>query len=154
MKYKRKLLLTAVVLSLAVTPFLFYLKFYYPSNQDTVLHRLRISLFDENYISVHGDGVKINDDKITVVWSSQFVKNKIIWKNGKQVDEIDNEYGPQGFTVYYYGELVGSVGHMKTNNWHTHSYKIKLHYLDSSHTIGFDFSADGPNHYRLCDIYK
>ncbi len=144
MKMKRKLIIASVFL-LLVVGFLVYLKFYYPKNRDTLLHRLKIALFDENSITVRGDGVKINDNAIKVTWSSEFIKEKVIWENGEKVGEIDNEYGPQGFNVYYYDQLIGGLDHMKTNNWHTHHYSIKLHFLDANHTMGFDFRAYGPN---------
>ncbi|MDC0257849.1 hypothetical protein OAK35_03795 [Crocinitomicaceae bacterium] len=127
------------------TTFLFYLKFFYPDNKDTALHRLKILLFDENNIVVMAAENEIDERAIKVTWSSDFVKSKVIWKNGKKVGAVDNEYGPQGFEVFYYNKLIGGVSHMKTNNWHTHSYKIELHYLDTNKTIGFDFTAVGPN---------
>lgn len=153
MKRNRKTLISAIALVWITAGFLFYLKFYYPSNQDTILHRVKIGFYDENYISVRGDGVKIMDDKIKVVWSSDFVKDKVIWEKGKHVGTIENEYGPQGFSVYYSDQLIGHVTHMKTNNWHTHSYRIKLKFLDANHTMGFDFRADGPNRLSLDDVH-
>lgn len=154
MNRNRKILLVLIVLILLSSGFLFYLKFYYPNNQDTAIQRLKILLFNENHFTVEGDGVKINDNAIKVTWSSDFVEDKVIWENGKKIGVIDNEYSPQGFDVYYYDKLIGSVGHMKTNNWHTHNYKIVLHYLDANHTIGFDFIANGPNQKTEKNIHQ
>lgn len=142
---KRKLLSIAILFVLIGTGFLFYLKFYYPNNRDTALQRLKIMLFNENAISVRGDGVKINDNAIKVIWHSDLVEDRVIWDKGKRVGVIDNEYGPQSFEVLYYNKRIGFASHMKTNNWHTHSYHFKVHFLDAHHTIGFDFRADGPN---------
>lgn len=153
MKRNRKILSITLLITLMSVGFLFYLKFYYPKNKDTIMHRLKISLFDENDITVKGDGVKINDNAIKVTWDSDCVPEKVIWENGEKVGVIDNEYGPQGFDVYYYDKLIGSTGHWKTNNWHTHSYTIELHYLDANHTIGFNFKADGPNQTIEKDIH-
>lgn len=142
---KRNQISLAIVCVLFTTGFLIYLKFYYPNNQDTGLQRLKIMLFDENYLAVQGDGVKINENEIKVIWNSERRKGKVIWENGEKVGVIGNEYGPQNFEVFYYNKRIGGVSHMKTNNWHTHSYHIKVHFLDAKHTVGFDFRADGPN---------
>jgi len=154
MKRNHKMLFVLIGFILLSTVFLFYLKFYYPNNKDTALQRLKILIFDENHITVEGDGIKINDNAIKVTWSSEFVEDKVIWENGDKVGIINNEYDPQSFNVYYYDKLIGSVGHMKTNNWHTHNYKIELHYLDANHTIGFDFTADGPNQITEKNIHN
>lgn len=154
MSRKRKILSIVLVFILMITGFLFYLKFYYPNNVDTVLLRVKLSLFDENYITVKGDSVKINDNEIKVTWSCDGVKERVIWENGEKVGVIENEYGPQNFKVFYYGKLIGHAGNWKTNNWHTHSYIIELHYLDANHTIGFDFKAIGPDDICRTNIHN
>ncbi len=153
MSRKRKILSTVFIIILLCAGFLFYLKFYYPNNQDTALQRLKIFLFDENNITVEGDGVKISDDGIKVIWSSEVVKGKVIWENEEQVGSIENVYGPQTFSVYYYNRLVGTAYHLETSNWHTHDYTIKLHFLDANHTVGFDFNAEGPDRLTLKTIH-
>ena len=101
-------------------------------------------LFDENPLSVKvDDGLDVNAVKVT--WQSESGKETVIWQNGEKVNAIGNEYGKQTFKVYYQDQLLGEVHQFKTNNWHTHIYKVQVHYLKNADVLVFDFSADGPN---------
>lgn len=101
-------------------------------------------LFDENPLSVKvEDGLDPNAVKVT--WQSESGKETVIWQNGEKVNTIGNEYGKQTFKVYYQDQLLGKRHQFKTNNWHTHIYKVQVHYLFDSDIVVFDFSAEGPD---------
>lgn len=149
---KKKLKLYGFIFIILSVVFFLFLKFYPIPQKNTFLYRTKLVLFDENPITVTGDGVKLNDDAIRVSWQTDFTKETIIWENGEQQTSINNEYGNHIFKVYYYDSLVGQVVHLRTNNWHAHHFHFHLHYLNVDHDIGFDFMADGNNGYEETDI--
>lgn len=110
-------------------------------------------LFDENPLSVKvEDGLNVNAVKVT--WQSESGKETVIWQNGEKVNVIGNVYGPQQFRVYYHDQFLGGVSQMKTNNWHTHTYKVQVHYIYDSDIVVFDFSAEGPDEEKKENVGK
>lgn len=109
-------------------------------NSDTIIGRISNILNENNKIEIECFGVEEN--KVDVSWHPD-VEGKIIIKSGKQVGKIGHEYGPNSFHIIINKNVSFKVAHMKTNNWHSHNYKIQL--TQDSKGYKVNFIAEGPN---------
>lgn len=112
-------------------------------NQDTILNRIQCMFFNKNTISI--SATDINPDSIVI---ESIEENKVVFKGGKMISKIKNQYGGDNFNILYNKKLLGQAGIFKTNWWHTHDYYFKVFRTNTS--ISFDFNVEGPDHKSLC----
>jgi len=143
----KKLLVFFIII---ITLSILVLKYAYPRNEDGIMHRLRILLFDENPVKVICEDGIITDD-VSITWSADFVSEKTIWSYNTHHTRIGNEYGSQGFNIYLNDSKFCRVNHMKTNNWHTHRYTFKIYKNVLGDTL-VDFTVEGPNALSINEI--
>jgi hypothetical protein len=86
-------------------------------NQDTILNRIQCMFFNKNTISI--SATDINPDSIVI---ESIEENKVVFKGGKMISKIKNQYGGDNFNILYNKKLLGQAGIFKTNWWHTHEY--------------------------------
>jgi len=70
----------------------------------------------------------------------------IIFKEGKQVNEIPFEKGSQSLVVYYAGNMIGEISQDKVAKKQAHQYKIELLAKDSR--LFFNGEIQGPSSYK------
>ena len=104
-----------------------------------ILNVLQCVLFDKNTILVTGKNIDINKITVELIDESQGV----VFKNGKKVKRIKNEYGGDNFIIFYDSLLIAQAGIFKTNWYHTHTYCFDVVKKDS--TFDFNFRVKGAN---------
>jgi len=97
-------------------------------------------IFDKNPVSVKGKNIDI--DKVTIELSG-YSNNGVIFKNGKKVKRIKNEYGTYYFNIFYDGLLIAQAEVPKTSWRYTHRHFIFITKNDS--TFDLNFRVEGPN---------
>jgi len=110
-------------------------------NSDAILGRVSNVLNDNNKISLSCHG--IDSDRINITWKTDSEKPKLIIKNGKKVGKIGYAYGPNKFVIELEDDLEIVLNHFKTNNWHSHEYKIILSRKNEKYKV--EFAAIGPD---------
>ena len=110
---------------------------HYPQNY--FFNVLLCTFFDKNNIIVDGENIDIN--KVTIELMDY--PHGIVFKNGKKVKRIKNEYGDNDFKVFYDSLLIAQAGIFKYNWYHTHDYFFYVVKNDS--TFDFSFSVKGPD---------
>ena len=63
------------------------------------------------------NSIEINDGEI--------IRTKV-FKKGTQIRDIPYSYGKQHLVVFYGNNKIGDFGHWKTNEYHTHTYKLNV----------------------------
>jgi len=111
-------------------------------NTSSFLSHISNILNDNNNIKVVCKN--INNQKLTIKWISEQSGDKLIFSDGKQSGRINNEYGKNGFIIYYKDKEICNCGHFKTNDWHTHDYYFSLQ--NNHDTILLEFEASGPDY--------
>ena len=122
----------------AVVLFLVFLKHYYFVQKDNFLYKLQCVLFDKNTVSVEVKNIDIDKITIELIEESQGV----IFKNGKKVKRIRNEYGGDTFDIFYDNLLIARAGIFKTNWKFIHNYFFYITKNDS--IFDFNFKVKGP----------
>ena len=97
-------------------------------------------IIDKNPISVKVENIDIN--KITIELSGNS-NSGIIFKNGKKVNRIKNEYGSYYFEIFYDNLLIAQVEVPKTSWRYTHRHFFYLTKNDS--TFDLNLRVEGPN---------
>lgn len=105
---------------------------------------------------VYGNSLKIstntNIDKklIEIKWicETQNIScaDLIIFKNGKQINNIPSEKGNQRLVVYYNNTKIGEIPQTKTSKEQAHKYKIEL--LSKNNSLFFNGEIIGPSPYK------
>lgn len=128
---------------LAIVALLLALKFASKpfANSDSIIGRISNILNKNNTLEFECNGLNITD--VQIIWKPEIAEEKVVYKNGKQIGKIGYEYGPNKFDVLLKNGFRFSVGHFKTNNWHSHRYRIKLKKNNSGYLL--HFNANGPN---------
>lgn len=93
----------------------------------------------------------VDKNEIDVIWAPEIAKNKLVISKGNQIDKIGYEYGRNSFELQIAPNLKFSVGHFKTNNWHSHRYYIDVEKDKSGFEI--KFTAKGPNQFTSRNKY-
>lgn len=134
-------LILILILSLVIC--VFVLKFISKNyrNSDSIMGRISNILNWNNNIYLTCKG--INKEDINIVWYWEF-GHKTVMEKGLYSDKIGNEYGINSFDLYYKDKKIGSVGHFKTNNWHSHDYLINITKINSGYSI--DYECIGPDY--------
>jgi len=136
MKFQKKKLVIFIILKYTNLNYQFYFT-----------NRFIIFFVDKNFISISTDNVELNKVEILSV-----EEKMILFKNGKKLSNIKNEYGDNTFKIYYDNILIGEDGIFKTNRWHTHSYNFHVFRTDS--IVKFNFDVKGPDsesiYYKYC----
>jgi hypothetical protein len=70
----------------------------------------------------------------------------VIFKNGKQINDIPSEKGNQKLVVFYNSTKIGEVSQNKTNSKQAHQYKIEL--LSKNNSLLFNGEIQGPSPYK------
>ena len=70
----------------------------------------------------------------------------IIFKEGKQVNNIPFEKGSQSLVVYYAGNKIGEISQNKIARKQAHQYKIEL--LAKDNRLFFNGEIQGPSSYK------
>ena len=111
------------------------------ANSDTIIGRISNILNRNNKVDLSCTG--IDRANINITWYSETANSRLIIKNGEQVGKIGYEYGSNGFRIKLKNGLEFTVGHFKTNNWHSHDYEFKI----IRDTLGYriKFIANGPD---------
>ncbi len=73
-------------------------------------------------------------------------KDLIIFKGGKQINNIPSEKGNQKLIVYYAQNKVGEVSQNKATEKQAHQYKIEL--LSKNNSLFFKGEIIGPSPYK------
>lgn len=73
-------------------------------------------------------------------------KDLIIFKDGKQINDIPSEQGNQKLIVYYNQNKIGEVPQNKTNKQQSHQYNIEL--LSKKNSLFFSGEIIGPSPYK------
>lgn len=88
-----------------------------------------------------------NYQAIKVKWSCESnvadCKELIIYENGKKLNDIPFEKGPQRLTVYYNNQLIGTLDQNKLKKAHAHNYRIKV--IEGDHQIKCVGEIEGPS---------
>jgi len=97
-------------------------------------------IFDKNTVSVEVKNIDINKVTIELV---DYPNNRVIFKNGKKVNRIKNEYGEYYFDIFYDGLLIAQAKVPKTSWRYTHRHFIYITKNDS--TFDLNFRVEGIN---------
>lgn len=73
-------------------------------------------------------------------------KDLVIFKDGKQVNEIPSEKGNQKLVVYYNQNKIGEIPQNKTTKKQSHQYRIEL--LSKNNSFFFNGEIIGPSPYK------
>ncbi len=73
-------------------------------------------------------------------------KDIVIFKDGKQVNDIPSEKGNQKLVIYYDENKIGEVPQNKTNEKQAHQYRIEL--LSKNNSLFFSGEIIGPSPYK------
>ena len=92
----------------------------------------------------------INKKLIEVKWICE-TKNVsctdlIIFKNGKQINEVPSEKGNQKLVVYYNNTKIGEISQIKQSKEQSHKYNIEL--LSKNNSLFFNGEIVGPSPYK------
>jgi hypothetical protein len=91
----------------------------------------------------------IDKDLIVVKWickgPNEGYKNLVIFKEGKQVNEIPSEKGRQILIVYYNNKVIGELPQNKRNKNQAHQYRIEI--LSRDNALCFKGTIEGPEPY-------
>jgi hypothetical protein len=150
---KNRKIIFASILGIVLILFFILSKYWNFREQYYLTNVLQCTLFDKNFIFVEGENIDIN--KITIELNND-LQQGIVFKNGKKVKRIKNEYGFESFKIFYDSLLIAQAGIFKTNWWHTHSYFFDVIKKDS--TFDFNFKVKGPDseglHYSIFTMDK
>ena len=70
----------------------------------------------------------------------------VIFKNGKQINDIPSEKGNQKLVVYYNNTKIGEIPQNKTSKEQAHQYNIEL--LSKNNSLFFNGEIIGPSPYK------
>jgi hypothetical protein len=70
----------------------------------------------------------------------------VIFKHGKQINDIPSEKGNQKLVVFYNSTKIGEIPQNKTNSEQAHQYKIEL--LSKNNSLFFNGEIQGPSPYK------
>lgn len=88
-----------------------------------------------------------NHKAIKVKWSCESndadCQELVIYQNGKTLNEIPFEKGPQRLTVYYNNELIGTLDQNKLKKAQAHNYRIKV--IEEDNRIKCMGEIEGPS---------
>jgi hypothetical protein len=91
----------------------------------------------------------INKDSLEIKWTCTekgiVCKDLIIFKNGKQINEIPSKKGNQKLAIYYLGNKIGTLRQDKLSEKQAHKYKIEL--LSKDNSLFFKGEITGPTPY-------
>lgn len=125
MTRKNLFILISIVLLLLVgsVGFLRFKKYAWTvKDQHCLTTRISSRLFDFNDFNVIvQDGLNKNDFEIRNLNSGN-----VIFKDGKTIKGIKNEYGDCRFRLVYHDKEIYEFVHMKYNNWHTNDYILLI----------------------------
>ena len=116
-------------------------------NTDSILGRISSLINRDN--SIHVTTTNIDPKSIEIIWRPDYLDSRIVHKNGVSKSKIGHEYGQNYFQINHNGSNISSVGHFKTNNWHSHNYRFEI-VMDQEYYIT-SFQAIGPNSFETVD---
>jgi antitoxin component YwqK of YwqJK toxin-antitoxin module len=137
MSKSKKVIITLIVISISFIALKLILKSY--RNTDTILCRISNILNENNGFAIQTSG--LDQNKLEIIWINE-MNQKHIYSNGKQIAKIDHEYGKNGFEIQVNPSTKFNVGHIKTKNWTSHNYTIKINKDSTEYKI--EFIANGP----------
>ena len=80
----------------------------------------------------------IVSDSLSVIWKGENIPPKQVFSSGNMTDGNLFSYGKNIFYIMYMSDTIGSFGHFKTNNWHSHEYYISIDCENSKITFKVD----------------
>jgi len=105
---------------------------------------------------VYGNSLNISTNKtiakefIEIKWvcetENASCKDLVIFKNGKQINDIPSEKGNQKLVVFYKDDKIGEVPQNKTTSNQAHQYQIEL--LSKNNSLFFSGEIIGPSPYK------
>ena len=135
-------IIIASLFGFAVILFFIFLK----EERQYLFDVMQCTLFDKNLIFVEGENIDINKVTIESINYSQGV----VFKNGKKVKRIKNEYGYEDFKIFYDGLLIAQAGIFKMNWYNTHTFYFNIIKKDST----FDFNVRVKGEYSESLYYR
>ena len=92
----------------------------------------------------------INKNLLEVKWMCEtqniICRDLVIYKNGKQINDIPSEKGKQRLIVYYNKSKIGEISQNKTTESQAHQYNIEL--LSKNKSLFFSGEIIGPSPYK------
>lgn len=92
----------------------------------------------------------INKNLLEVKWMCETqnitCKDLVIYKNGKQINDIPSERGKQKLIVFYNQNIIGEISQDKTTESQAHQYNIEL--LSKNESLFFSGEIIGPSPYK------
>jgi hypothetical protein len=113
-----------------------------------------------NVIDIHTDD-NLDINKVTLVFKNEKqltidripsyqdrnpynkAMNVVIFKEGKQIQNIPYDYGKQDVQILYNNIEIGRLGHWQTNKYYSHRYYIHIFYENQK--ISFTGKIKGPD---------
>ncbi len=91
----------------------------------------------------------IDKNQLEIKWickvPNDTCQNLIIFKNGKQLNEIPSKKGNQMLLVYYNNKVIGELPQNKNSKNQAHQYRIEL--LSKDNSLFFKGDIYGPSSY-------
>ncbi|OFY89359.1 MAG: hypothetical protein A3K10_17775 [Bacteroidetes bacterium RIFCSPLOWO2_12_FULL_31_6] len=92
----------------------------------------------------------INKNLLEVKWICETqnitCKDLVVYKNGKQINDIPSERGKQKLIVFYNQNKIGEISQNKTTEKQAHQYNIEL--LSKNESLFFSGEIIGPSPYK------
>ena len=111
------------------------------ASSDNTIGRLSNLLNWNNTIEINCIG--LDKQNIDLIWYPDMTDSILIIEQGRQVGKIGYEYGPNRFKILLSNDIEFSVGHNKSNDWHSYKYEINI--LKDSNGYKIGFTANGPD---------
>ena len=138
----KKISITLIILLMCILTLKFVSKPF--ANSDTIMGRISNILNKNNKIELKC--IDFYKKDVSITWKSEDFEQKFIIKNGRKINEMRYDYGPNRFSIQLSNGLIFNVGHFKTNCWHSHRYKFEITKKDDGYKI--IFIANGPDYER------